>query len=408
MSKIAFIVSQFPEMHETFILREFAGFARQGIDFRVFSLKRCRDPIVHPEAEKLLDRVTYSRFVLSLPLLAAQLRWLFRAPGRYFGALVSLLLKNWRDPLSLLKSLVVFPMAARYAEVIRREGIPHVHAHWATIPTTVAMVISRLTGVPYSFTAHAWDIYLKNPTLLEKIEGATFVVTCTAFNKRHLDGLLRSHGRNSCVLVNYHGVELDGFTPTTSPQDVPPLLLSIGRMVEQKGFAFLIPALAMLRDRGYDFRCVIVGSGPERKALERQIRELELEPRVEIVGSRSQEEIKRLYRRATLFVLPCVVARNGDRDGIPNVIVESIAMGLPVISTSVSGVPELVVDGETGLLAPERDAAGLAERIIRLLDDDARRQRMARAGRERIERMFDVDRNVGQLVDYFKVHGALE
>src|SRR5574341_1628874 len=157
--RIAYIMSQFPELHETFILREVLELRRQGMDLRLFSLKPCRDPIVHPEARALMAETAYAAYLCSRPVLSAQARWLRRHPRRYLGALAFLVARCWRSPMVLLKSLAIFPKTAYFAQAMQASAVTHVHAHWASVPTTAALIISRLTGIAFSFSAHAYDIF---------------------------------------------------------------------------------------------------------------------------------------------------------------------------------------------------------------------------------------------------------
>ncbi len=406
MSRLAFILSQFPEMHETFILREFVELRRQEIDFSIYSLRSCHDPIIHGEVDLLTSRVHYSPYLLSWQLLKSNLAWQTGRPRRYFGALWALLRRHWSEPLVLFKLLAVFPKTVRFAFDMESEGVEHLHAHWATVPTSIAMVISRLTGIRYSFTAHAWDIYVDNPTLPEKVQRASFVMTCTAHNKQHLESL-RGSNTGTEVLLNYHGIDLERFSPSPAAPNSVQGILAVGRLVEQKGYPWLLRALRLVHDRGYEIPCRILGRGPEEGRLRNLVRELRIEDFVHFLEPVSQEEIRDLYRRSRMFVLPCVVASNNDRDGIPNVLVEAMAMGLPVLTTRVSGIPELVDHEHTGLLADPRDAAAIAEGIIRLLEDDQLWHHLRSRGRQRVEQMFDVDRNVAQLVGYFTQYGAI-
>jgi len=394
--RIAYIMSQFPELHETFILREIVELRRRGMDLRLFSLRACRDAIVHAEARALMAETTYAAFFWSRRVLAAQIRSLRRGPGRYVQTLAFLLARCWRSPKVLAKSLIVFPKTVYFGQVMQAAGVTHIHAHWASIPTTAALIISRLTEIPFSFSAHAYDIFLDRTLLKEKLRAARFAVTCSGFARHylreHFDGLA-----DRKVSVNYHGLELGRYTPPPVRPRGTSLVLSVGRLTEQKGYEYLIGACRRLRQEGREFRCWIVGAGPLRAALEAQVRRAGLQEVVSFLGPKTHDEVLALYRAATLFVLPCVVCRNGDRDGIPNVLIEAMAMELPVVSTPVSGIPELVVPRETGLLVPERDVTALAMAMGGLLDLPGLRRELGRRARERVQALFDGSRNVGDL-----------
>ena len=272
------------------------------------------------------------------------------------------------------------------------------------------MFLKWLTGTPYSFTAHAKDIYLTEPDILrDKMREAEFVVTCTGFNKRYLEGV---GGDVVPVHLIYHGLDLARFTRGPHEQIVPlaaysdhgrlPLVLAVGRLVQKKGFDTLIRACALLRDRGLRFRCLIYGEGEQRPVLAALIESLDMGGFVRLPGSVLQEELVEIYRQTTVFALPCQVLDNGDRDGLPNVIVEAMAMEVPVVSTEISGVPELVEDGVNGFLVPSRDPQALADRIETLLRDPALRARFAQQGRRKVHEAFDVRRNTRRILALFQ------
>jgi glycosyltransferase involved in cell wall biosynthesis len=281
-------------------------------------------------------------------------------------------------------------------------GVRHLHAHFADTTTQVAMLASMMTGIPFSFTCHAKDIYLGDPEdLTRKIKRAKFVVTCTSANVTYLQQLV-GEAEARKINVVYHGVDVEKFSPgEPTERGSPPQILSVGRLVEKKGFPELLRACAILRSKGHDFRCLIIGEGPERPVLEKQIRHLELTDIVSIPGARSHEEVLDAYRHADVFALPCQVLKNGDRDGIPNVLLEAMAVGLPVVTTPVSGIPELVRHGENGILIPERNHRSLASALEKLLLDADLRLRLGKAARLSVVRDFDSAMHVSQLAAFF-------
>jgi len=263
-----------------------------------------------------------------------------------------------------------------------------------------------LTNIPFSFTAHAGDIYTaKHEDLREKISAAQFVVTCTRANQEYLQALVNESQRHK-IRLSYHGVNFEKFD---LPRDMrlaePPLLLSAGRLVEKKGFPYLLEACRILKDKGYAFRCRILGEGPERANLKGVVASLGLTTLVELPGSCSQEELLKWYRRATSFVLPCTVGHNGDRDGIPNVLLEAMAAGVPVVSTPISGIPEVIRSGYNGLLTPERDAQALASTIAELLDDSILGERLRSSGRSTVAEKFDSAKNIELFASLFSDTG---
>jgi glycosyltransferase involved in cell wall biosynthesis len=287
---------------------------------------------------------------------------------------------------------------------VQQEGMRHIHAHFASTAASVALHVHRLTGVPYSFTAHAKDIYrygLDFDHLRTKLDQAQFAVTVSDYNRHHLARL----GGGRVVRV-YNGVDLRRFVPNGGSRDDPPLVLGVGRLVEKKGFDVLIQACALLRADGVRFRCLIVGKGELAHDLQRLISALGLEEHVELAGPLPREKLLELFPRASVVAAPCIVGRDGNRDGLPTVLTEAMAFKLPVVATPVTGIPELVDDGRTGLIVPERDPAALAAAIRRLIEDRETARRLAEAGRERVERDFDLRVNVGELRELFEVSSA--
>jgi glycosyltransferase involved in cell wall biosynthesis len=285
----------------------------------------------------------------------------------------------------------------------------------------VALVISELTGRPFSFTAHAWDVSMIRTFLREKVERARFVVTCTGENQRDLAQLSRQSAR---VFLNHHGVTLDHFTPPAErPAGTTPTILACGALFERKGFADLVAACAILDAGGVPFRCAIVGDGPQRGKLEALISASHLGDRVQLVGPLPHGEVIRRYADADIFVLPCLARSVGViddeadilkgleawfegkasviKDGIPNVLVEAMAMAVPVVSTRTAGIPELIQHGENGLLVSAREPEQLAEAIRRLVEDPDLRRRLGQRGLDTVRSRFDRGRTVRDLADIF-------
>jgi colanic acid/amylovoran biosynthesis glycosyltransferase len=366
-ARVAYVLKMFPRFSETFVLSELLELERQGAELHVFSLRRPDDGIFHRDVSRLRAPVTY---VPESP-----------APTPH---------KKHR-----LQAKAIAPH-------LRREGIRHVHAHFASGATSVAMHLHRLAGVSYSFTAHAKDIYLDTVSetdLARKLRRARFAVTVSDFNRRHLSRL--DGGAGHLVRI-YNGLDLHQFSRNGTGPDDPPLVLAVGRLIEKKGFGDLVRACAVLRAEGCRFGCLIVGKGalePELKAL---IRSLGLQREVDLAGPLPREALLELYPRASVVAAPCVVGSDGNRDGLPTVLTEAMALGVPVVSTDVTGIPELVEHGRTGLVVPQRDPEVLAAAIRRTLADPASARALAQAGRERVEQDFDLRRNVGGLRRLFE------
>jgi glycosyltransferase involved in cell wall biosynthesis len=285
------------------------------------------------------------------------------------------------------------------AYVIREDPGNHVHAHFVDRATTVALVIGRLHHITYSATAHATDIYVNPIMLREKISQARFIATCTQYNKDYLATAVGPDISRKVKRI-YHGLDKSHYHPYHQPTDKP-LLISVGQLKEKKGFGYLLKACRLLKERGYEFECQIVGEGHLREELEAQIRQLGLENDVTLCGALPHQAVIDKYKQATLFALPCVVQADGERDGIPNVILEALAMELPVVSTRHSGIPEVIEDGENGLLVPPEEVVPLANALMRLLDDPDLCMKLGSKGRAIIMTSFSVESNVEKLLKEF-------
>jgi glycosyltransferase involved in cell wall biosynthesis len=415
--EIGYVLKSYPRMSETFITNEIYLLEKLGLKLRLFSILERRDPQRHAIVDAIRAPVDYLPQVTPLNE-APFLMWLRRNAPMFFGghwrlfkarpvnyaltalAALRLAFKHRRALLRPQTNFVKeFLQAGHIAHRVKTEGrVRHLHAHFCHSATTVAMFVSRLCDLPFSFTAHAKDIYVEalNPgdLLQTKLRRAKFAVTCVRANQEHLASL----GTKETRIYNiYHGLDTRRFAPHAGDTVAPatPMLLSVGRLVEKKGFPVLIEACRMLKDRGYRFRCQIIGApGPSASQVASLIHDMRLEDIVELRPAVTQEELGDVYRQATLFVLPCQIADNNDRDGIPNVLVEAMASGVPVVSTDVSGIPELIDSGVNGLLAPQKDARALADAVARLLDAPALRREIGGRAREKVCRLFDAESNI--------------
>jgi len=390
---VALLTRTYPKLSETFVLREILGLERRGYALRIYALAGPEDAESGRAARGVRSPVAYvpSRDARGIArYIAAHLGCMLARPIRYLAALADALARSegsgWHD----------FLRAGWLAAELRRTGVVHLHAHFASEPAAVAELAARIAQRPYSISAHAKDIYLSSAaSLRRKLGNAAFTVTCTEHNRAHL----AAAAPGTLVLRMYHGVDAERLEPPRArvrPPDHRPLVLSVGRLRPKKGFGTLIEACALLRAVGFDFRVQIVGYGPERARLESAIARHRLENMIELTGKLDHDEVIRCYADADLFVLPCTVLADGDRDGIPNVLLEAMAMELPVISTAVSGVPELVADGRNGLLVPPDSPAALAAAMKRLLTDAALRSKLGCVARATVTERFS-DRNLDTL-----------
>ena len=397
MRPLAYILKMYPRFSETFVLSEILELERQGVPLHIFSLKKPDDGVFHADVAHVRARVTYlpESAVLAPRAFADAHRDVYRKNPRRYRTALRVALARRRTA-----SLKHFLQAGYIAPLVDRLGVAHVHAHFASGPAAVALHLHRLTEIPYSFTAHAKDIYIDTvdrTELARKLRAARFAVTVSDYNRRQLEQL----GGDGRIVRIYNGLDLGRFSPN-GRRDDPPLILAVGRLIEKKGFADLVHACALLRDRRCRFRCQIVGKGALAAELRNRIGELGLDALVELTGPVPRERLLELYPRASVVVAPCVVGSDGNRDGLPTVLVEAMALGIPVVATGVTGIPELVEDGQTGLLVPEHDPAALASAIHTVITERATGEALARAGRAHVEREFELTANVRRLRSLFQ------
>jgi glycosyltransferase involved in cell wall biosynthesis len=400
---IAYIVKAWPRLSETFILNEIISLEQRGVPIRIFSVKE-RDPgPAHSKIAQVRGEVTYLAFWPNWKrTVPANLRTLCRQPGRYLRVLLEAIKVNVIRHRRFAPPWHFFE-AAYLTDILFREPVDHLHAHFASTPALVAMYTHRLSGIPYTFTAHAKDIYVSDPVVFRaKLEEARAVVTCTAYN---LSYLFAQYGPlcDQKVHCIYHGLDISQFKFNMSRKvdSDKPMILSVARLVEKKGLGDLIAAADILRRRGRVFHVEIIGSGPQREILQAQAKRLGLADRVRLPGAQAHDVVCLAYQRASVFVLPSVIASNGDRDGIPNVLLEAMASGVPVVSTPISGIPELIESGLDGLLVPPNNPAALAEAIDKLLASQEMRESLARAARAKIESSFSLDASAERLLALF-------
>jgi glycosyltransferase involved in cell wall biosynthesis len=394
-AQIGFLVKTYPKLSETFILEEILGLENLGVKLHIFSLNPPQDAAVHAAFGRVKADVTYlSGRMALLERIAVQCKHALRNPSRYVKALWFAMRRPETNGLN------DFLRAGFLGEKLRALGISHLHAHFISEPAGVAEMVNRLTGIRYSISAHAKDIYLSQPnTLQRKLRAAAFTVTCTCYNRSHMTAIAPSAN----IFRMYHGIDLQRFSSNDQALKLnPPLILSVGRLREKKGFATLIKSCFALHLAGISFRCEIVGYGEDQAKLQRLIDCYGLAAMVVLTGKMTHTQLIERYRQATLFVLPSQIAEDGDRDGIPNVLLEAMAMTLPVVSTDVSGIPEVIKNGVNGFLVPPRDALALQKAMVTLLSDAQLRARMGKEGRHVVESMFSNDVNLLLLSDLLR------
>jgi colanic acid/amylovoran biosynthesis glycosyltransferase len=394
--KIGYVVKRYPRYSETFIVNEILAHEAAGMEIEIFSLLPPEDGHFQDVISRVRAPVTY---LPSKGLKVAEFWSVLEEAGETFPeGWLSLEAARGEDARYVYQAMVL-------AREARLRAISHLHAHFATAATTVARLAARFAGLPYTFTAHAKDIFhesVRPADLRRKLADAAVAVTVSDYNLAYLRenyGAAAQHVRRI-----YNGLDLERF-PYRSPRERPPRIVGVGRLVEKKGFVDLIEACAILADEGRRFTCRIVGAGEEEVELRARIARLGLEARVELLGPRPQSELVRLVQGAAVLAAPCVVGADGNRDGLPTVLLEAMALGTPCVSTDVTGIPEVIRGAETGLMVPQWDPAALAAAIGRLLEEPDLRVRLADRARPLVEAAFDVNRNAAQLREVFQIVG---
>lgn len=406
---ILFILKGYPRLSETFIAQEIWALEQAGLPIRITSLRHPTDRTVHPVHRAIRAPVSYlPEYLVHEPrrTLAAWLR--VRRRPAYRTARAIWLADLRRDPTP--NRIRRFGQALVLADELPPE-VTHLHAHFLHTPASVARYASLLTGLSWTCSAHAKDIWTTPDwEKREKLADAGWVVTCTGIGHAHLAALAPSPG---WVSLLHHGIDLERFPPPETPGSRrdggdpkdPVRILSVGRLVEKKGYDDLIEALALL-PRALGWRLVQVGGGPLKDRLRRLAAQRGIAERIEWRGAQPQDIVLRHYRDADIFALACRIARDGDRDGLPNVLMEAQSQALPVVSTRVSAIPELVAEGETGLLVEAGDHAAMATALERLITDPAQRRSLGQAGLARVRTHFRFERGVEMLVRKFGPDGA--
>jgi colanic acid/amylovoran biosynthesis glycosyltransferase len=398
--RIAYVMSRFPKLTETFVLDEILEHERKGITVEVFPLWRERARVIHPEARPIVARAVFTP-TLDLEILRDNFRCFARAPRRYLETLGILIRGNARSPRFLVGALAIFPKACSLGERMRALGIEHVHAHFASHPAAAAFVIGRLAGIPWSFTAHGSDLHREQAMLVEKVREARFVVAISEFNRRFiLDRVGEVHADK--IELIHCGIDPEQYPARTenagSKPDTDLLeIVCVGTLHAVKGQKVLLEACAELSTCGIRWRCHLIGDGPDRGSLEALASTLGIAAHVVFHGSCERERVRELFATMQVAVAPSVPTRDGRREGIPVVLMEAAATGLPLVASRLSGIPELVRDDDTGLLVEPGDVAGLAAALTRIAREPATARRLGAAARARLEQDFDLERNVTTL-----------
>ncbi len=399
---VGYVTSRFPEVTQTWMLRELnAVDSDPNIRCELFSLfpPMKRTGTVHPSAERWLPGL---RRPSALEALSATLWWTRRSPARLLACVATVISAYARRPALLVKALATVLPAAAHSRSVTALGVQHLHAHTATYPLLAAWVCHRLTGVPYSFTAHAHDIFVDQSLLRRRLTDARFAVAISDFNR----GFLAAYGGDRATPVHVVRCGIDPTAYRFRPRAPEPgrqvRALCVASLKKYKGHRFLFEALSTADPALARIHVDIVGDGPERERLGALVESLDLEQRVTFHGALTEPAVTAMLEQADLFILPSVVTENGTAEGLPVVLMEALAAGVPAVATRVSAVPELIRDGETGILAEPGSAADLRRAIKRMLDDPGAARSMAETGRAFVERNHDGERAAETLARLFR------
>lgn len=410
--KIGYVLKRYPRYSETFVVNEILAHEAAGLDLDIFALR----PTCDSHFQNIIAQVRASVTYISKPVQGRKsdsLNTLSPTPASYFWAElqeVALVIADFWSKLGYAageRASVVY-QAAWLAREVRLRSITHLHAHFGSVATSVARLAAHFADVSYTFTAHAKDIFHDSVILEDmtrKIRDSAGVVTVSDYNRRYLQQVYGDVANS--VRRIYNGLDLSRFT-YVSPEKRPPLILTVGRLVEKKGLPILIDACALLREWGCEFQCQIVGVGELAGSLTAQIERLGLSEKVSLVGARPQNEVFELMQQATVFAAPYIIGKDGNRDGLPTVLLEAMALGTPCVGTDVTGIPELIRHQETGLIVSQNNAEALAQALQKMLQNPALRVKFATEARNLMESEFDINTNAAALSKLFQSSSQVE
>lgn len=401
--KTIYLALWFPLLSETFVFYEVEGLWKRGLPVSVISLygERKRSLAQHMRSTKIPVR---HLGIPSIPVLAwAVISRLVRQPKLVGGILRRILFAPWRDMEMRLENYWAFCCGVYLASRLKKEGVGHVHGAWASGPATAAWVVNRLEGIPYSFTARATDVRPPDGFLAEKLADCAFARADSSFNVPLLASFLPEGKRDKVYLVYNTAPLLESGERAEVPLKAPYRLVAIGRLIAKKGFLYLIRAAALLVRSNIDVTVTVVGAGGEMRALKTEARALGVEDRVEFTGALPHDRIAGLLGKSDILVMPSIVPEGTEKsDGLPTVIVEAMCMGVPVVSTDVASIGDVVKDGVTGRLVPQKDAPALADAIRDLVADREGTLRLAANARRLVASMFNADATVGNMSRLFE------
>jgi colanic acid/amylovoran biosynthesis glycosyltransferase len=391
---IVYVLEKFPSPTEYFVLNEILELEKKGIALRILVLNKQKKYLTIPELRDLKSTIHY------LPKVYYYFSFLllFLSPISIIRFQISP-----QRPINFLKRLRKYYISLFFVQKLKDCRVAHIHAHFAFIASDIAQIVSHLTGVNFSVTAHAQDIYMNEDKINTILPNVLFLITCTRYNYNYINSISENKFADKIFHI-YHGISISKWDSNElkHEQNNGIAILSIARLVEKKGLLYLLKAIHLLIEQKMNIRCTIIGEGPLQGQLEYFIMTNSLGEHVKIVPFLPQNEIKTHYLNSNIFVLPCIVAKNGDMDGLPNVIIEAMALGIPVISTPISAIKETIEHRETGLLIPEKSESAIANAIMELINDRYLYHDIARKGKIKIQEEFAIDTCTNKIIELFK------
>ncbi len=389
------IVNRLFEWSQNFITRELVELKRQGVELYVGAREIIKRDDLDAETRALKNQfIAIPENPFSPKHLFVHVQFKIKHPVRYLRALKHFFSSKHYRFSAWFRSFVCFFRAAAIAQQVIDDKIDLIHAHFLTAPGDTALYLSSLVGIPFGGTGHAMDIYVDNSGLAKKVRESAYITTCTAANGEHLK--TQYPNQREKIFIVYHGIDVAQEIEAAPVISRPFTFLSAGRFVEKKGFKYLIDACKIIKNNGIDFRCRIVGKGPLADSLQKQIQQAQLTDTVIIDDYIPPNEMKQVYQNSDGLVAPSIIEKNGDRDGLPNVCLEAMANGLPIIGSAISGIPEGILDQQSGFIVPPGDAAQLAKAMINLINHKNIGE-MRKASHQLAVDKFDIQKNVARL-----------
>jgi colanic acid/amylovoran biosynthesis glycosyltransferase len=405
--KVVYMLLYFPRLTETFVAEEIHALRSSNIDVQIISLLSPGSGMIHEVSRELLKFTWNTPGLFSLSTWEAQLHFLLKSGRLYFQLLKTLLFQPLpSQPISLLlKRILIFLKAVTVARHLERLEVDLIHAHFAWLPGAAAWICARLLNKPFSVTVHAYEIFSSKNDLLPLVsKESTHVVAISKYNQGRLEELDNRSVETTSVIhcgINLEKFEKPNDLDLSPPDDEHIRIISVGSLVAKKGHDDLIDACHLLSEKGKKFTCTIIGSGPDEFALRQKIREYDLGNQIYLLGSRTQTDIQKAYYKSDVFVLAAKIGPDGDQDGLPVVLMEAGKAGLPIISTSISGIPEFVQHKITGWLVPPNDAAALADAINLLADSADLRKQLGKNAQALVNSQFNIAANAVLLAELF-------